>query len=47
MMIYMKNYIRVLTMITALMFGAVSGAWAQLNVSDIEIENKPNASAAL
>ena len=44
-MIYMKNYIRVLTMITALMFGAVSGAWAQLNVSDIEIENKPNASA--
>ena len=44
-MIYMKNYIRVLTMITALMFGAVSGAWAQLNVSDIVIEKKPNASA--
>ena len=38
------NSIRFLVVILAL-FGAVSGAWAQLNVSDIEIENKPNASA--
>ena len=44
-MIDMKNYIRILTMITALMFGAANGAWAQLNVSDIVIEKKPNASA--
>ena len=41
MMIYMKNYIRILTIITALMFGAVSGAWAQLANDDIEIEVKP------
>lgn len=39
------NSIRFLVVILVLMFGAVSGAWAQLNVSDIEIENKPNASA--
>ena len=39
------NSIRFLVVILALMFGAVSGAWAQLNVSDIEIEKKPNASA--
>ena len=45
MMIYMKNYIRILTIITALMFGAVSEAWAQLANSDIEIEVKPSASA--
>ena len=37
----MKNYIRILTIITALMFGAVSGAWAQLANDDIEIEVKP------
>ena len=42
-MIDMKNYIRILTMITALMFGAVSGAWALTN-DDIEIEVKPSAS---
>ncbi len=41
MMIYMKNYIRILTLITALMFGAVSGAWAQLANNDIMIEVKP------
>ena len=45
MMIDMKNYIRILTIITALMFGTVSGAWAQFNDSDIEIEVKPNALA--
>ncbi len=47
MMTYMKNYIRILTMITALMFGAANGAWAQatLNDNDIEIEVKPGASA--
>ena len=45
MMIYMKNYIRVLTMITALMFGAVSGAWAQLTSDDIEFDVKPSVSA--
>ena len=39
------NSIRFLVVILVLMFGAVSGAWAQLNVSDIEIEKKPNASA--
>ena len=47
MMTYMKNYIRILTMITALMFGAANGAWAQatLEDNDIEIEVKPGASA--
>ena len=42
MMTYMKNYIRILTMITALMFGAANGAWAQaiLNDNDIEIRNR-------
>ena len=47
MMTYMKNYIRILTMITALMFGAANGAWAQatLEDNDIEIEVKPDASA--
>ena len=46
-MIDMKNYIRILTMITALMFGAVNGAWAQatLENNDIEIEVKPSPSA--
>ncbi len=46
-MTYMKNYIRILTMITALMFGAANGAWAQatLEDNDIEIEVKPGASA--
>ena len=46
-MIDMKNYIRILTMITALMFGAANGAWAQatLEDNDIEIEVKPDASA--
>ena len=44
MMTYMKNYIRILTMITALMFGAANGAWALTN-DDIEIEVKPDASA--
>ena len=43
-MIDMKNYIRILTMITALMFGAANGAWA-LTDEDIEIEVKPSASA--
>ncbi len=43
-MIYMKNYIRILIMITALMFGAVSEAWAELITND-EIEVKPSASA--
>ena len=44
MMTYMKNYIRILTMITALMFGAANGAWAQatLNDNDIVIEVKPS-----
>ena len=42
-MIDMKNYIRILTMITALMFGAANGAWALTN-DDIEIEVKPSAS---
>lgn len=47
MMTYMKNYIRILTMITALMFGAANGAWAQatLEDNDIEMEVKPGASA--
>ena len=40
-MIDMKNYIRILTMITALMFGAANGAWALTN-DDIEIEVKPS-----
>ena len=44
-MTYMKNYIHILTIITALMFGAVSGAWAQLSVDDIEMEVYPNVSA--
>ena len=44
MMIYMKNYIRILTIITALMLGAVSEAWAELITND-EIEVKPSASA--
>ena len=39
------KYIRVLTMITALMFGAVSGAWAQLTSDDIEFDVKPSVSA--
>ena len=34
MMTYMKNYIRILTMITALMFGAANGAWAQATLED-------------
>ena len=44
MMTYMKNYIRILTMITALMFGAANGAWAQaiLNDNDIEIVVNPD-----
>ena len=42
-MIDMKNYIRILTIITALMFGAANGAWALTN-DDIEIEVKPSAS---
>ena len=46
-MIDMKNYIRILTMITALMFGAANGAWAQatLEDNDIVIEVKPSVSA--
>ena len=44
MMTYMKNYIRILTMITALMFGAANGAWALTN-DDIVIDVKPGASA--
>ena len=43
MMTYMNNYIRILTMITALMFGAVSEAWA-LTADDVEIEIKPSGS---
>ena len=39
------KYIRVLVMMMALMWGAVSGAWAQLTASDIEYEVKPIASA--
>ena len=39
------KYIRVLIMMMALMWGAVSGAWAQLTASDIEYEVKPIASA--
>ena len=39
------NYIRVLIMMMALMFGAVSEAWAQLANKDIEIDVKPSASA--
>lgn len=46
-MIYMKNYIRILTMIIALTLGAVSGAWAQLTNDDIEIEVKPSASGTI
>ena len=45
MMIYMKNYIRILTMMIALTFGAVNEAWAQLTDSDIEIEITPSADA--
>ena len=41
----MKYYIRILTIITALMWGTVSGAWAQLTSDDIEYEVKPSASA--
>ena len=43
-MIDMKNYIRILTMITALMFGAANGVWAQaiLNDNDIEIVVNPD-----
>ena len=44
-MIYMKNYIRILTMMIALTFGAVNEAWAQLTDSDIEIEITPSADA--
>ena len=39
-MIDMKNYIRILTMITALMFGAANGAWALTN-DDIVIDYDP------
>lgn len=39
------NSIRFLVVMFALMFGAVSGAWAQLTENDVEIEVKPNASA--
>ena len=45
---YMKkdmNSIRFLVLMFTLMFGAVSGAWAQLTENDVEIEVKPNASA--
>ncbi len=45
MMIYMKNYIRILVIMVALMWGTVSGAWAQLSASDVEIEVKPSTSA--
>ena len=41
----MKNYISILTMIIALTFGAVSGAWAQLTNDDIEIVIKPSDAA--
>ncbi len=41
----MKNYIRILIIMVALMWGAVSGTWAQLGVSDVEIDVKPGASA--
>ena len=43
-MTYMKNYIRILTMITALMFGAVNESWAQAQLTneDIEVEVTPN-----
>ena len=41
----MKNYIRILTIIAALTFGAVSGAWAQLTNNDIEIDIKPSDAA--
>ena len=39
------NYIRILIMMMALMFGAVSEAWADLTNSDIEIEVKPSNDA--
>lgn len=39
------KYIRVLVMMMALMWGTVSGAWAQLTANDIEYEVKPSASA--
>ena len=39
------NSIRILIVLFALMFGAVSGAWAQLITDDVEIEVKPSASA--
>ena len=41
------KYIRVLVMMMALMWGAVSGAWAQLTASDIEYEVKPSASGTI
>ncbi len=44
-MIDMKNYIRILVIMVALMWGTVSGAWAQLSASDVEIEVKPSTSA--
>ena len=44
-MIYMKNYIRILIIVAALTFWAVSGAWAQLTKNDIEIDVKPNTDA--
>ena len=43
----MKNYIRILTMIIALTFGAVSGAWAQLTTDDIEIGINPDAAGTI
>ena len=39
------NSIRFLVLMFTLMFGVVSGAWAQLTENDVEIEVKPNASA--
>ena len=39
------NSIRILIIMVALMFGAVSEAWAQLTANDIEYEVKPSASA--
>ena len=41
------KYIRVLVIMFALMWGAVSGAWAQLTASDIEYEVKPSASGTI
>ena len=38
------NSIRFLVVMLAMMFGAVSGAWAQLTENDVEIEVKPSTS---